>query len=100
MVIKPYGDVVGGTTVRFGGVTVVTPKPAKEVVQKQIAEGERAASGLVRALSKPGVKIDKAASTPVFRADPHDSTLVIQRLNGKSTRGRFVGGKFVPVAAK
>jgi hypothetical protein len=100
MVIKPFGEVSRGTTVRFGGVTVVTPKPAENVVNKQIAEGRRAASKLKKARAKPGVTIRKSAGTPVFRADPRDATLIVQRLNGKSTRGRFVAGQFVPISSR
>lgn len=100
MVIKPQGEVSRGLTVRFGGVTVVAPKPETQSVKRQIAEGRRAVTGLKRALGNPGVKIGKTAGTPVFRADPRDATLVIQVLDGKVTRGKFVDGRFVPLTAK
>jgi hypothetical protein len=100
MVIKPYGDVSDGTTVHFGGVTVVAPKPAPNIVKKQIIAGKRAATSLTKAVTTPGVRIQKSANMPIFRADPHDASLVVQVLNGKSTRGRFVQGKFVPVTTR
>ena len=98
MVMKPYGDVAGSTQVQFGGVTVVVPKPAKQVVKKQIAAGRKAATNLTKAVVKPGIKLKMTAGTPVFRADPRDPSLVVRTLNGETTRGRFVQGKFVAVA--
>lgn len=95
MTIKPMGEARRGQTVRFGGVTVVAPRPEAQAIKKQIAEGKRAVSGLKKVLTKPGLRIREAADTPVFRADPRDASLVIRRLNGQETRGRFVDGQFV-----
>ena len=100
MVIKPQGEVTRGLTVRFGGVTVVAPRPEEKAVRKQIAEGKRAVNQLKKVLVTPGVKIQRTASTPIFRADPHDAGLVIRLQNGKAVRGRFVKGQFVPSPAR
>jgi hypothetical protein len=100
MVIKPQGGISNGQTVRFGGVTVVAPRPEEKAVKKQIAEGRRAATQLKKVLLTPGVKIQRTAATPVFRADPRDATLVIRSQDGKTARGRFVDGQFVPLAVK
>lgn len=98
MVMKPYGKVAGGTKVQFGGVTVVAPQPNSQVIKKQIAAGRKAASGLTRAIVQPGIKLKVRASTPMFRADSRDPSLVVRILNGETTRGRFVRGQFVAVA--
>lgn len=100
MVIKQQGEVNRGRTVRFGGVTVVAPKPDERDLKKQIAEGKRAVTQLKKALGTPGVKITQAAGTPVFHADPGDASMVIRVLNGKSMRGRFVRGQFIPAPTR
>jgi hypothetical protein len=98
MVMKPYGDVAGGTKVQFGGVTVVVPPPNSQVIKKQIAAGRKAASGLTKAIMQPGVRLKVSANTPLFRADSRDPSLVVRTVNGETTRGRFVRGQFVAVA--
>ncbi|QGZ38106.1 hypothetical protein [Pseudoduganella flava] len=97
MTIEPQGQVVRGTTVRFGGVTVVAPKPEESAVKKQLAAGKRAVSQLKKVLVSPGVRLQKTPDTPIFRADPRDASLVVRVLNGRSVRGRFIQGQFVPL---
>lgn len=83
---------------QFGGVTVVVPKPTKQVIQKRIAIGRKAATNLTKAVVKPGIKLKVTASTPVFRVDPLGPSLVVRTLNGEKTRVRFIQGKFDAVA--
>ncbi|MQA38394.1 hypothetical protein [Rugamonas aquatica] len=35
------------------------------------------------------------SDTPLFSADPSDPTILIRKLKRNTSRGRFVGGKFV-----
>ena len=81
MVIEPQRKIARGTTVRFGGVTVVAPKPELKEV-----------------LVSPGVRLHKTPDMPIFRADPRDASLVVRVLNGKAVRGRFIEGQFVPLS--
>ncbi|GJJ02550.1 hypothetical protein RugamoR64_30880 [Duganella rhizosphaerae] len=37
------------------------------------------------------------SDTPLFSAYPSDPTVVIRKLKRKTSRGRFVGGKFVEI---
>jgi len=98
MSMKPFGDITGGLQIQFGGVTVLAPKPAKEIVQKQIVSGNKAASRLAKAIARPGIKLRRQAGIPIFRADPRDPALIVRVLDGVTTLGRFVQGKFVITA--
>ncbi len=37
------------------------------------------------------------SDTPLFSADPSDPTIIIRKLKRKTSRGRYVGGKFVEI---
>lgn len=82
--------------IHFGGVVVKASLPAKKVELRNVAEGR---SALVRAkatLSRPGVEVRAVSGVPLYHADPDSPGLLVRTLNGRTTRGRFVGGKFKP----
>ncbi|MCE3607574.1 hypothetical protein LXA47_28805 [Massilia sp. P8910] len=54
-------------TVRFGGVTIVAPKPEDKAVKKQIAAGKRVVTQLKKVLVTPGVKFQNGGDAGLSR---------------------------------
>jgi hypothetical protein len=83
--------------VRFGDVVVHVVPPTATELRKRIADSERVARALANVLARPGIRLRVPAGTPLYRADPRHSELVIRQIRGKTTRGTFRNGKFVAV---
>jgi hypothetical protein len=58
-------------------------------------ESQRVAAALEQELAVSGVNLVFDKDTPIFTADPNDPDLVLRKLAGKITRGRFEGGVFI-----
>lgn len=87
---------VEGVEVRFGSVTVHTSAPSKAIEERNIAEGRSALTRAKSALARSGVQVRVGSNVPLYHADPDSPGLLVRTLNGRTTRGRFVGGKFKP----
>lgn len=82
--------------IRFGGVVVKAPIPAKQVELRNVAAGRNALTRAKATLARPGVEVRATSGVPLYHADPDSPGLLVRTLNGRTTRGRFVGGKFKP----
>jgi hypothetical protein len=76
--------------------TISTVPPA--LLKKRIKDGQDALARGLQGILKPGVKLDLPDFIPQFSVDANDPTILIKKLNGKTTRGTIIGGKFVPLA--
>ncbi len=95
--------VMNGTTrngasaskVRFGSVVVVNATSPKQVeLRRNVNTGQAALARAANKIVKAGVSLPAGGSVPLYRADPQDPARLIRELNGKTTTGVFVGGKF------
>lgn len=79
---------------KFGRVVVHAAGPLEAVERKNIAEGRTALSRAKSVLVRPGVQVQVKAGVPMYHADPAAPGFLLRTLDGRTTRGRFVGGKF------
>ena len=80
--------------VRFGSVVVSTIGPKQTEMRRNVNSGQLALARATTRIVRAGVSIPEVSSVPLYHADPKESGRLIRELNGKLSRGMFVGGKF------
>lgn len=86
------------TLVKFGGITIVVPKPTKKEYKRRVEEGNKALGKLAKILSKPGVELNHGPQIPIYVAYSKERSLVVQTLNGISRVGKFdKAGRFLEI---
>jgi hypothetical protein len=81
-----------------GQVEVIVRVPSPTEVKKNISESRSVVSRLTTAISKPGVRLNIKASTPVYSVDKNDPDLIVRKRGSQTTRGHFdKKGVFVKV---
>jgi hypothetical protein len=85
---------VAASTVRFGSVVVNAASPKQVELRRNVNTGQAALARAASKIVKAGVSLPAGGSVPLFRADPQDPARLIRELNGKTSMGFFVGGKF------
>lgn len=98
IVLKLNGPKSSLRTIRFGSFMAELPKPPKDELKRNVAAGAAALKGLKTVLMKPGVRLPVPKNTPLYIADPDDTTALIELRGARRTRGRFKNGKFVAAA--
>lgn len=83
--------------VRFGRVVVEAATPSAAQAKRNIAAGHSALGRAKTALLKPGVHVRVAPDVPLYHADPATPGVLVRTLNGQTTRGRLVAGRFKPI---
>ncbi len=91
------GSLEGAAEVRFGRVIVKAATPSADRAKRNIAEGHLALGRAKTVLLNPGVFVHVSSETPLFHADPATPGVLVRTINGSTTRGRFVGGRFKPI---
>jgi hypothetical protein len=82
------------STVRFGSVVVSAASPKKVELRRNVNTGQAALARAASKIVKAGVSLPAGGSVPLFRADPQDPARLIRELNGKTSTGVFIAGKF------
>jgi len=82
------------STVRFGSVVVSAASPKQVELRRNVNTGQAALARAATKIVKAGVTLPAGGSVPLYRADPQDPGRLIRELNGKTSSGVFVGGKF------
>lgn len=82
------------STVRFGSAVVSTASPKKVELRRNINTGQAALARAAIKIVKSGVSLPTGGSVPLYRADPQDPARLIRELNGRTSLGVFVAGKF------
>lgn len=82
------------STVRFGSVVVSAASPKQVELRRNVNTGQAALARAATKIVKAGVSLPAGGSVPLFRADPQDPARLIRELNGRTSTGVFVGGKF------
>lgn len=85
---------VAASTVRFGSVVVSAASPKQVELRRNVNTGQAALARAATKIVKAGVSLPARGSVPLYRADPQDPARLIRELNGKTSAGVFVGGKF------
>ena len=80
--------------VRFGSVVVSAASPKQVELRRNVNTGQAALARVATRIVKAGVSLPAGGSVPLYRADPQDPGRLIRELNGKTSTGVFVGGKF------
>lgn len=75
-------------------IFVRAPVLTEAVEKRNIAEGRSALSRAKATLARAGVQVRIKDGVPMYHADPKTPGLLVRTLNGATTRGRLVGGKF------
>ena len=88
------------TTMSFGSVTVKVIRPSAAVLQRNIEDGQAALMRAKTVLTRPGVKITRAKGKPLYFGSAERPDVIIRELDGVRTSGKFVGGRFRPMAEK
>lgn len=83
-----------GTTVRFGWAVVNAPRLSQAQISRNVEAGTKALVRAAPKISQAGIYIEVGSKVPMYRADPKNPTRLIRELNGKTSIGTFVGGKF------
>jgi len=84
----------GATTVRFGSATVSATSPKQVELLRNVHTGRLALARAATKIVKAGVSLPVSGSVPLYRADPKDPARLIRELNGRTSAGVFVNGKF------
>jgi hypothetical protein len=92
---RTVGQVVG--QVRFGRVVVESTKPSAAQAKINIDAGRLALVRAKTVLIRPGVQVRVDPKIPLYHADPAMPGVLVRTLNGKTTRGRMVAGRFKSV---
>lgn len=82
------------STVRFGGVTVVVPKPTSAQLKQNVAASTEALERVTKRLVKSGVRLYPKKDVPLYSADPREPGVYIRVLNGRTERGIVENGAF------
>lgn len=82
------------STVHFGSAVVSAASPKQVELRRNVTTGQAALARAAIKIVKAGVSLPVGGSVPLYRADPQDPSRLIRDLNGKTSTGVFVGGKF------
>ena len=82
------------STVRFGSAVVSAASPKTVELRRNVNTGRAALARAVTKITKSGVSLPTDGSVPLYRADPHDPARLIRELNGRTSSGVFVAGRF------
>lgn len=85
---------VAAATVRFGSVVVSAASPKQVELRRNVNNGQAALARAATKIVKAGVSLPPVGSVPLYRADPQNPARLIRELNGRTSTGVFVGGKF------
>lgn len=91
------GGETGRQRLKFGSVIITALGPTEKEIRRNIKLGQDALARGAMALTRRGVRIKRQKDVPLFSTDPKDPSLLIRKLNGKKTRGRFIDGQFVEI---
>jgi len=80
--------------VRFGSAVISADAPTRRDLQRNVTSGQRALARAATKIVKAGVSLRDVSSVPLYHADPKEAGRLIRELNGKRSKGYFVGGKF------
>lgn len=87
----------GISKVKFGNVTISSSKPKAELVKINVDLSTEALKRVAKRLERPGVAIRAKKEVPLYSVSDDGHGFFIRRLNGISSRGRFVNGAFEEV---
>jgi hypothetical protein len=82
----------------YGSVTIVTKRPSKLELTKNVAESAVVIRSFGEKIAKCGIKLRGTHDIPRFSVYNNDPSLVVRELKGKKEHGKFVNGKFKRVA--
>jgi hypothetical protein len=82
------------STVKFGGVIVVAPKPSSAQLKRNVTASTEALERATKRLVRPGVRLYAKKDVPLYSADPRQPGVYIRVLNGRTERGILENGKF------
>lgn len=82
-------------SVSFGSVTVQVSQPPESVRRANIEAGQAALRRGKSALVKPGVKLIREKGIPLYFGCEDRPGWMVRELDGKTTVGRFMSGRFV-----
>lgn len=91
---RTVGRMMGRTC--FGRVVVEAAKPSAAEARVNIDAGRAALVRAKTALTRPGVQVHIDPKVPLYHADPANPGMLVRMLNGRTTRGRMVAGRFKP----
>jgi hypothetical protein len=83
-------------TVVFGSWKIRANTLPLEEALSMVQSSNSALMRIRKTLTTSGVKLSHRKDVPLYRVDPRHPDVLIRELNGRSERGRFVGGEFVP----
>ena len=82
------------STVRFGSAVFTAVSPASVELRRNVSTGHAALARAAVKIIRSGVSLRTSVSVPLYRADPRDPARLIRELNGRTSSGVFVAGKF------
>jgi hypothetical protein len=85
---------VAKSTVRFGSAVFTAASPATVELRRNVSNGQAALARAAVKIIRSGVSLRAGVSVPLYRADPKDPAHLIRELNGRTSSGVFVAGKF------
>jgi hypothetical protein len=80
--------------IKFGSVTITGKKPNAAVLTRNVKRSTEALERVGKRLIKPGVTIRPKKNVPQYSVAEGETGVFIRRLNGRTDRGRLVGGVF------
>lgn len=80
--------------IKFGGITVLVPKPSSSQVKLNVAASSLALERTAKRLMRPGVRLHAKKGVPQYSADPERPGVYIRVLNGTKDRGVLENGEF------
>ncbi len=81
----------------FGSAKIRVEFPGAAEIARNVKLGQTAFVHVKDRLLGPGVRLRKMKGVPLYYADPEQPTLIVQKLDGKITRGVIRDGKFVTI---
>jgi hypothetical protein len=81
----------------FGSAKIEVELPGAAEIARNVKLGQTAFVRVKDRLLDTGVRLHKTKGVPLYYTDPKQPTLIVQKLNGKVTRGVIRDGKFVTV---
>jgi hypothetical protein len=81
----------------FGSAKIEVELPGAAEIARNAKLGQIAFTRVKDRLLDAGVRLRRTKGVPLYYADPKQPTLIVQKLNGKVSRGVIRGGKFVAI---
>jgi hypothetical protein len=81
----------------FGTAKIRVELPGTAEIARNVKLGQSAFIRVKDRLLDSGIRLRKTRGVPLYHTDPKQPTLIIQRLNGKLSRGVIRDGKFVAI---